>query len=299
MVTKVKEETYEITQLETGIVGTDIEPGDDLDEWDEIWRLQVKTGLSFVLTPEDAFSLYAAKLSDAVDYCLCDDGGVIVNDTTDANDAGANDVNLLPAVPAVNDALYIGYRHPFSLARINIGTAGAGTWTVTWEYYNGISWAALPGISDGTTGFKAGTGNKDVTWTVPNDWAKTTVDGLNAYWARGRVSAYTSVTTQPLGTQMWINSGEAVRGTDLFKIELRDDSEGSTKKLLGPITYTQITEFQDQTKKAHLDLAKPVVALEGMWLAILAKATAGVLDASESYFSLECKRVRHTMFGGA
>jgi hypothetical protein len=87
-----------------------------------------------------------------------------------------------------------------------MGTQGVGTWTITWEYWDGDSWFSLSGVTDGTTGFTAATGNRDVTFTVPADWAMTEVDDIVGHAIRARVSAYTSITTQPKGTQAWTNS---------------------------------------------------------------------------------------------
>lgn len=138
---------------------------------------------------------------------VADDGGVQTDETEDANDSGANDMVLLPAVPAVNDAYYFGSLYQFDTLRVNIGTQGAGTWTITWEYRKSDStWAALSGVADGTNGFRAAPGNRDVTFTVPSDWMIDAVKRIEAYWIRARVSSYTSVTTQPRGTQAWVSS---------------------------------------------------------------------------------------------
>lgn len=135
---------------------------------------------------------------------VADDGGVQTDQTSAANNTTANDVIVLPAVPAVNDAFYWGFSsNILDTIRINIGTNGAGTWTIVWEYWNGSIWTGLSNVSDGTNGFRAGTGNKEVDFDRPSNWALTTVKTISAYWIRSRVSAYTSVTTQPKGTQAW------------------------------------------------------------------------------------------------
>ena len=136
---------------------------------------------------------------------VADDGGVQTDETTAANNATANDMTLLPAsgTIAIGDAYYFGSPEPFFNLRINIGTNGVGNWAIAWEYYNG-TWASLT-VTDGTNGFKAGTGNKEVTFDPPNDWATTTVQNINAFWIRARVTTGdASPTTRPLGTQSWI-----------------------------------------------------------------------------------------------
>jgi hypothetical protein len=141
----------------------------------------------------------------AVDAAITDDGGAMTDETTDANDIGANDVTILPAVPAVNDAFYVGSSVPICAIVFDIGTAGIGTWTVTWEYYDGDSWESLQGVSDETTGFTVAGDGQYVSWTVPPDWTTTTVNSQGPYYyVRGRVSAYTTVNEQPLGDQIYL-----------------------------------------------------------------------------------------------
>jgi len=129
---------------------------------------------------------------------------VLTDETAAAQNTTANDMTLLPAVPAVNDAYYFGHAKKFDVMKLNIGTQGVGVWTIVWEYWNGTTWAALVGLTDGTTGFTAAVGNREVSHTPQGDWATTAVATITLYWIRARVSAYTSVTTQPKGTQSWI-----------------------------------------------------------------------------------------------
>lgn len=143
-------------------------------------------------------------LEIVVGGAVADDGGVKTNETVAAQNATANDMTLLPAVPAVDDAYYFGHTKKFDVMKLNVETNGAGVWTIVWEYWNEATWTALVGLTDGTTGFTAGTGNREVSHTPQVDWATTAVAAITLYWIRARVSAYTSVTTQPLGTQAWI-----------------------------------------------------------------------------------------------
>lgn len=136
---------------------------------------------------------------------VVDDGGVQVNETTAANNSISNDMTLLPAVPAQNDAHYFGYSALWDYLRLKMDTPGVGTWTINWEYWNGAAWLSLGGISDPTSGFRPpATGEYEIAFTRPADWATLVVSGLTLYWIRGRVSAFTSITTQPTGTQAWI-----------------------------------------------------------------------------------------------
>ncbi|MCK4891727.1 MAG: right-handed parallel beta-helix repeat-containing protein, partial [Candidatus Pacebacteria bacterium] len=151
-----------------------------------------------VILPEGTYNV-----DRAMDVCLADDGGSFTDETIVCNNDTVNNMNLLPATPVVGDAYYFGYDYRTRKVGVNIGTQGAGTWTITWEYYNGSAWTALSGVTDGTTGFTATTGEKNITYTLPTNWAKTTVNSTEKYYIRARVSAYTSITTQPLGTQAY------------------------------------------------------------------------------------------------
>lgn len=146
-----------------------------------------------------------ANSPGAVDGAIADDGGVQTDETTEANSPAANDMTLLPAVPAVNDAYYFGLATKWNWLALNIGTPGVGVWTIVWEYWNGSTWATLPGAYDTSNGFRNG-GYQSVGFHQPGDWATSTILLLDFYWIRARISAYTSVTTQPLGTQAWIGT---------------------------------------------------------------------------------------------
>lgn len=134
-----------------------------------------------------------------------DDSGAFTDYTTASNNATTADVFFVPAAPTVNDAWYVGSSTPFTDVFIQFSTQGAGTWTITWEYWNG-AWTGLSGVTDNTTGFKAATTFPvNATWTMPTDWATTTVNGVGStYYVRGRVSAFTSITTRPVGTRVWV-----------------------------------------------------------------------------------------------
>ena len=292
--TDIKEERYDITQLETGIVARDVMLGENRDEWQELYRYQIPTGLSYIFSPGDHFSLYGEYLSDSVDLALADDGGSFTDETAANNEATADDITLMPATEVINDAYYWGQRYPFGRLRLTIGTAGVGT-AITWEYYNGSAWASIPGISDATTGFTAGTSTYNVGFTPPANWARTTVDGKDAYWIRARVST-ASFTTVPTGTQAWINGGSfELKDTDRVRIEVRDPNEMNRTPILNQRRYVQVKEFQDDEKLGTLGLFEEVEARQGMWVVIMVLPSSGIVDVSNGYFALESKRVREGM----
>lgn len=136
-----------------------------------------------------------------------DNGGVFTDYTPEARSGAANDVELLPVSPAVDDAFYIGSDIPASMVTVDVDQAGVGTWAITWEYYNGSSWTALSGVDDRTSAFSV-LGRNIVTWTVPADWSTTTIVSISAYWVRARVSSFTSLSTQPKGSLIQYETGE-------------------------------------------------------------------------------------------
>lgn len=156
---------------------------------------------------EDARVAIQRTTSNSMKGAVADDGGVQTDETSAANDATANDMNLVAASGSidVNDAYYFGGKEPFYKLRINIGQNGVGAWAITWEYYNGTSWATIPDVYDGTNSFKAGTGNKDVVFSPPSNWATTTVQSISTYWIRARITTGdASPTTRAKGTQSWV-----------------------------------------------------------------------------------------------
>lgn len=155
--------------------------------------------------PEPAIGeLTATYTPGAVSGALADDGGVQTDETTEANNPTVNDMTLLPAVPAVDDAYYFGLASLWDWLCLIIGQAGAGVWTIKWEYWNGSTWVELPGGHyDTSNGFRNG-GKQSLSFVRPADWATSTIMLMDLYWVRARVFAYTSVTTQPLGTQAWL-----------------------------------------------------------------------------------------------
>jgi len=110
--------------------------------------------------------------------------------------AGTYPVALLPDPPAVGDILYVGAQtdltetkvSPFNTLAFDIWAEKVGVGlTVLWEYWDGSSWASLS-AQDQTQNFSR-SGVRTVNWSVPSDWATTTVNSITGWWVRGRVTA--------------------------------------------------------------------------------------------------------------
>lgn len=146
----------------------------------------------------------------AVDAAIQEDNSLtsFVDETADANSAGANDTHL-PDPEDTNDALYFGMTNKFSAVVINIGTSGVGDAVgaeTAWEYSQGAAaWAALTEVTDDTTKLEAAPGAAVVSFLPPADWATDTVNTQGPfYFIRLRMTADNVYnTTRPQITQVW------------------------------------------------------------------------------------------------
>jgi hypothetical protein len=106
-----------------------------------------------------------------------------------------------------NDGFLSYAIQPFNKLTFNVSQAETGAPVYTYEYWNGSAWTALSGVSapNLTT-----TGSKDLTWTIPSNWAVgdgTEVGGSTSYYTI-RVLA----TTAP-ATAVQINSLSVINTT--------------------------------------------------------------------------------------
>jgi hypothetical protein len=164
--------------------------------------------------------------------CFTHHAGVYTNYLVAARNDTEDDINLFSLPPYIDDADYFGGSSQFDVIKIILSAPGEGTWTLTYEYWNG-AWTSLAGVVDDSTGFTAlGDGTyadlfddadldtddpdemaiveairlafeKD---TVPVDWVMCEINGVNAYWVRARLSAFTSYTVLPVASMVRVNS---------------------------------------------------------------------------------------------
>ena len=190
---------------------------------------------------------YSSNATDATDTAVTkaflDDGGVFTDETTDFNDAGANDVELIPATEAVDDAFYYGSSNKFRGLNLNIGTAGVGN-TIVWECWDGSAWSSLT-VTDNTVGFTV-LGENTVTFTPYVGWAKCFVNSSEQYWIRSRVSV-AAFTTQPLLTQGWVIIQDSLLYSDsnlgMYSFE---DTSANYCLICGKLSYcTSYSQIKD------------------------------------------------------
>jgi len=143
---------------------------------------------------------------------LQDDGGVFSDLTSQSISKTTNDVPFFPVTEQVDDAFYIGSHAIFETITIEIFTSGVAG-VVSWEYWNGSTWADLEsvaGFNDGTVNLTAGVGNRIISFKAPGDWMTMVVDpeGLNIgpyYFIRARVT--TVYSTNPIGSLVSLGNG--------------------------------------------------------------------------------------------
>lgn len=151
----------------------------------EVWEQIKNSSNSTNFLPTDASLIYMYDSQT----------DVYTDETTDFNDVGVDDCQVLPTDEAINDAFYIGSSNKFSGASITMGTPGVGS-AITWEYFNGSIWSGLS-VVDGSGGF---TSTGELTFNPPDDWLETLVNSQSYFWIRARVTV-ASYTTTPLLTR--------------------------------------------------------------------------------------------------
>lgn len=118
---------------------------------------------------------------------IADDGGALTDETDEANDVTADDVNLLPATPVADDQYYIGHTEQFTRVKVDVTDVNGSGSTITWQYWNG-AWVALSGVVDGTNNFET-TGESVVSWDAPGDWATSTENSQGPFfYVRARLT---------------------------------------------------------------------------------------------------------------
>lgn len=131
------------------------------------------------------------------------------DETTNFNNTTINDCQVLPSDEVINDTFYIGSSDKFNGVTFTLGTPGVGS-GITWEYWNGSAWSTLSCV-DGSSGF---TSTGELTFTPPDAWNATPVNGDNCYWIRARVTT-AGYTTTPILTQGQLYIQEDIGYSDI------------------------------------------------------------------------------------
>lgn len=125
------------------------------------------------------------------DKVLVDNGSGYIDDTIEAGTEGGIAFDL---IDSISEYLYIGSLSVFGGIDFNFGTRGSN-YTLKVEYSNGTIWTQLTAnandLDDNTSNFKH---DGVISYTIPSDWLKNTVNNLSYYWIR------ISTTTTPVTT---------------------------------------------------------------------------------------------------
>lgn len=137
---------------------------------------------------------------------IAEDGGVFVDETTEADDVTADNLTLFPAVPAAGvDRFNIGSVLPFGDIKVDVTTVGTGTYTVTWEYWDGSAWAALASVAGDGADFKT-SGVQPVSWTIPTDWVASTINSQGPFFYVRAETQTGTTTAEPVGRRIHVGN---------------------------------------------------------------------------------------------
>ena len=169
--------------------------------------------------------------------------------TTEANEATADDVPLLPASIGANDAFYYlaGFYGDTTIygLYIDVTTAGQGTYTLAWEYYNGSTWVSIEDyiITFGSIIDYKTTGINKIDISKPSDIADVDLNGILAKFIRARYVSGT-VTTQPLAKQIFVY--------EVANYEVSSETYDETNKLQVLLAVGSETDAQVNTEQSKL-----------------------------------------------
>ena len=164
---------------------------------------------------------------------------VVVGTTSFA--LSARSAKLFPTIPADDDALYIGSSLLLLFPGVKILVSAAITLSsgtldqcIIWEFWDGSAWLDLklmtvysgpPYTNFGSTTFgfgdpTIGTTSHAVEYShrfgTLNNWATTTVNGVNAYWVRCRLLSATNLDVNPVISDISIHTNNTEITTDGF-----------------------------------------------------------------------------------
>jgi len=165
--------------------------------------------------------------------------------TTEALSVTENDVPLLPASPATSDSFYIGHTTTkFGAVEIDFYQGGVGSFLVEWFYAfaPGNNWRRLKwlGLSDGTDGFICDPGWQKVTFRIPHkDWELRDVNGITAYWVEARVTAFGSMSQQPVANRIRLGNTKGVVGKICGHIMEEFVSIKKNDAVIAPANYSE------------------------------------------------------------
>ena len=274
----------------------------------DYWRMSFNL-TSTVDDTTDAFEI--VPLYNATVYF---DETTFIDYTPEAASAATNDVTL-DSLSKDNGYLYFGIDaiRKFAGVRMNVGEANGAIGTMWAEYWNGLRWAALEELTDGTesSGSTLGsTGSNDITWVRPADWRLNTVWDQTRFWMRFKPTqndwdSPTSLTTAdfiqsviPVGNYVASWQGFLfVADVTLASVRYRSSAYYSKITSTGtsePDDFTTLTDFIDLT-----ETGEPItgIAPYGQYLLIFTTNTTWLIEYNPGATVFFKKTLIHSSIG--
>ena len=148
--------------------------------------LQKETSLVEEFVSVERPGLTAVSARQFLSNVFLDDNGTFLDHSAAMDDGAASTISINAVT--VEDTLYCGKTTQFGEIVFDIDTAGSYA-APLWEYWNGTTWSTL--TTAGVDDF-VGTGLQIMTFTVPVDWAKNTVNAVSNFWIRFSTGAVTT-----------------------------------------------------------------------------------------------------------
>ena len=224
---------YPVNALGDAMIGWNTGAADDVAEAVQI--LQTSLGGALPLSLQRDVDVFAAGGITSFDVV------VTIRNTNRGNYNFAEQV--LPNVPNVNDAVYLGLDTTFDNVSWHVRVA-ANNITLAWEYWNG-SWTSLTGITDNTNSLQT-TGFHTVKFDEPTDWTATSIgDSEEYFFIRGRVTVAGGGQTGP-------TSGLVYLGHDFgFTLDTDDANQAEDNKpVIITDTHTSAAQVAETALRA-------------------------------------------------
>lgn len=156
------------------------------------------------------YGLTAVTVRQFLDYVFRKESGGTYHDNSAEADTEAG--TAFDLITLATDEAYLGKATPFKEFYSDLDTMGSYTGLAV-KYWDGTAWTTVSGLTGAGAAFDA---DGKVQFTLPGDWAKTTINGVSAYFLQITVSGVTTPATvncfrQNLveGTDHWLIPGFA------------------------------------------------------------------------------------------
>lgn len=145
---------------------------------------------SLVKSPVTSVShVYVLNKGASVDklFSYDDSADSYTNNSSEAESVKGTPFYAFASAVGVGDIMYVGLSDRFLAIFIDLSTAGSGG-TCVWEYYDGSGWTTLT-VTESASGADDLNASGKISWSLPGDWEENTVNSVEKYWVRVRVTS--------------------------------------------------------------------------------------------------------------